>query len=118
VVENVLVEFRSAHDLVSAAQAEAWLAHRGLSADAWLDHFRRSVLRIHSVAELPAQPQRHAGVVGPLALASAFRVFAIGSKAAPSADDPAVAVRARVALVSEAVQRAVDEHVRWVERGP
>jgi hypothetical protein len=43
-VEAAAEEFRYARDLVAAEDMEAWLAHRGLDADEWLDCIRRGLL--------------------------------------------------------------------------
>lgn len=44
-VDEAAAEFRYARDLVTAEEAEAWLASRKLSADDWLGVLRREVLR-------------------------------------------------------------------------
>ena len=43
-VEAAAEEFRYARDLVAAEDMEAWLEHRGLDADEWLDCLRRNLL--------------------------------------------------------------------------
>jgi len=43
-VEAAAEEFRYARDLVAAEDMEAWLQHRGLDADEWLDCIRRGLL--------------------------------------------------------------------------
>jgi hypothetical protein len=51
-------EFRVARSLITAAQAEAWLAARGLSVENWLKYVRRSLLRrkwAATLAELVAR---------------------------------------------------------------
>jgi hypothetical protein len=45
-------EFRYAHDLVSAQEAENWLDRWGLSVEDWLDYLRRLLLRRKWAAEL------------------------------------------------------------------
>jgi hypothetical protein len=44
-VESAADEFRYARDLVSAEEMEAWLGRWGLTAEAWMDWIRSSVLR-------------------------------------------------------------------------
>lgn len=74
-IDAAAVEFRYAHDMVSAQEAEEWLAARGLTTAQWLDHIRRSVMRGRYAArtgDLPAQPS-----VDAEALAEAVRVDAV-----------------------------------------
>ncbi|HXH09282.1 MAG TPA: hypothetical protein VNP04_05900 [Alphaproteobacteria bacterium] len=44
-VQAAAREFRYARQLISAQEAEAWLAHRHLSPETWLAYLQRSVLR-------------------------------------------------------------------------
>ncbi|HWA15118.1 MAG TPA: hypothetical protein VG817_01710 [Gemmatimonadales bacterium] len=44
-VDEAAAEFRYARDLVTAEEAEDWLAARGLETDEWLEVIRREVLR-------------------------------------------------------------------------
>jgi hypothetical protein len=45
--------FRYERNLISAEEAESWLEERGLTAEAWIDYIRRSLLRQRWAAELP-----------------------------------------------------------------
>ena len=51
--EAAATEFRLAHDLLTAAQTEAWLQERGLSVENWMKYVRRSLLRRKWSATLP-----------------------------------------------------------------
>ncbi len=53
-VDEAAAEFRYERDLVTAEEAEAWLADRELSADEWLGVVRRGVLREAFAAQLDA----------------------------------------------------------------
>ena len=44
-IDHAAEEFRYERDLVTAAEMEAWLAERDLSAEDWMGHIRRVVLR-------------------------------------------------------------------------
>ena len=55
-------------------------------------------------------------MVGPVEDDGGFVVLLITGKVRPSADDPAVAARARSLLVERAVRREVDERVVWHEQ--
>lgn len=44
-IDHAAEEFRYERDLVTAAEMEAWLAERELSAEDWMGHIRRVVLR-------------------------------------------------------------------------
>ena len=44
-VESAANEFRYARDLVSAEEMEEWLARRSLTAEAWMEYIRSSLLR-------------------------------------------------------------------------
>src|SRR5215510_16250447 len=44
-VETAANEFRYERDLVTAAEAKAWLKQWNLSAEAWMDYVQRSLLR-------------------------------------------------------------------------
>lgn len=58
-IDAAAAEFRYARDLVAADEMEAWLAERGLTADEWLDHVRRSILLRRWAAEAEAIEQEY-----------------------------------------------------------
>jgi hypothetical protein len=52
--------------------------------------------------------------LGPLRWGQEHAVVSIESKTSPSADDPAVAARAEESLLSQALERLVIDHVKWL----
>lgn len=66
-VDEAAAEFRYARDLVTAEEAEDWLAARNLSTDEWIGVIRRNVLREHYAPRLDQllrdYPPRPADVV-------------------------------------------------------
>ena len=57
--DELLTEFRYARDLITAAEAEAWLARVGLSGEDLSAYFERRVLRDRLRADLPAIRAAH-----------------------------------------------------------
>jgi hypothetical protein len=58
-VEEVARAFREPRQLYSAADAEAWLAERGVSVGNWFKYLRRCVLRQQSAERLPKLVARY-----------------------------------------------------------
>lgn len=58
-VDAAAAEFRYARDLVSAEEAEAWLAEHGLTTETWLDYIERAVLRDEHTEELGELIERY-----------------------------------------------------------
>lgn len=52
-IEDAAVEFRYAHEMVSAQEAEEWLQRWALGASEWMDYIRRSVLRRKLATRIP-----------------------------------------------------------------
>jgi hypothetical protein len=57
--DGLLTEFRYARDLITAAEAEAWLARVGLSGEELSAYFERRALRDRWTADLPAIRAAH-----------------------------------------------------------
>ncbi len=57
--EAAAVEFRTARQLITAAETETWLRARGLSVDNWLRYVRRSLLRRRWLTTLPDLVKRY-----------------------------------------------------------
>ncbi len=57
--DELLTEFRYARDLITAAEAEAWLRGVGLTAEELSAYFERCVLRARWIADLPAIRAAH-----------------------------------------------------------
>jgi hypothetical protein len=59
-IAEAAADFRYARELISADEAEAWLARWHLTASDWMEHVRRAVLRQKHQARLPELLERHA----------------------------------------------------------
>ena len=126
-VDAAATEFRYARDLVAAADLEAWLDARGLTADAWLDFIRRTILlsrwadeldEIRDTYELDEDDVAEAlrsellcsgmahGLAERLAARAAIHARLLDESAVPEVDADAVATAATLAS-DDALDRAL-----------
>jgi len=129
-VETAANEFRYERDLVTAAEAEAWLRQWHLSAEAWMEYVQRSLLRQKWAAQLAEIVARYpvgkkfikenlyaeavcSGALARFARALAARVAAyhMAVKAGWIAAAPHVQAADKVALFENTYQRFCDRVV-------
>jgi hypothetical protein len=84
-IEDAAVEFRYAHELVAAEEAEAWLTSWGLTATQWMEYIRRAVMRQKLASRIPELVARHPISDDELASASGAEAICSGllSRLAP-----------------------------------
>ena len=58
-IEEAAREFRYERELITALEMEQWLSARGLTAQEWMEHMRRGVLRSHASDRLENLLLRH-----------------------------------------------------------
>jgi hypothetical protein len=58
-VDDAAVEFRYAHEMVSAQEAQEWFERWGITAGEWMEYIRRDVLRRKLEGRLPEMLERH-----------------------------------------------------------
>lgn len=106
----------------AAAEALALVRDDGLSIEALGDTVGAAPARRRVMVEdvpvgvrqrfLSAQPGEH---LGPIPAHDGMAIVAVRAKLLPSPDDEAVRERATATIVARAVDRAIEEQVRWVE---
>lgn len=69
--------------------------------------------------EAPARTRflaaRRGDWIGPIRMIEGFPLFSILAKKMPAADDPAIRLRARRAIVTSLTEQAMNERVKWME---
>jgi hypothetical protein len=106
-VDREAKEFRYQRRLITAEETEAWLARRAIGVAQWMDHVRRTVLRVEHEAALPALTAAHP-VSGDAVLSLAW----VTGRCAGTLDDMAADLAQRVAAhvrVAGAPPQALDE---------